>query len=117
LLHRHCAGFADRSPLLKTFAAINGAPLRRFKRYRGFFSALGTHGFGFDTLHTVAGTTSTSRCAVCLAGFAPLGLVFESLVGEKHLFAGGENKLGITFGAFQNPVLIFHTLLLGSSKQ
>jgi hypothetical protein len=46
---------------------------------------------------------------------APLGLVFEALVGEKHLFAGGENKLLIAFRAFQDLIVIFHTLLRGST--
>jgi hypothetical protein len=103
--------------LLEAFAAVNRSPLCRLERYRCFLSALRAHSLGFDTLHTVAGTTSVSRGAVCLARFAPLGLVLETLVGEKHLLAGGENELGITFGAFQNPVLKFHTLLLGSSEQ
>jgi hypothetical protein len=100
---------------LEALTAIYGSTLRRLERYRGFFPTLRAHGLGLDTLHTVAVTIPVSRSPVCLARFAPLGLVLETLVGEKHLLAGGENELGITFGAFQNPVLILHTLLLGSS--
>jgi hypothetical protein len=113
-LHRCGSGFAHRTPLLKTLAAIYGAPLRRLERYCGFLPALRTNGFGLDTLHSIAVTISVSCSSVCLARFAPLGFVLKTLVGEKHLFAGGENELGTTFGAFQNPILIFHTLLLGS---
>jgi hypothetical protein len=102
--------------VLKTLAAVNWAPLRRFERYRRFLPALRASGLGFDTLDSVAVSVPISRSAVCLARFAPLGLVLETLVGEKHLLAGGENELGITFGASQNPVLKLHTLLLGSSK-
>jgi len=102
--------------VLEALAAVNRAPLRRFERYRRFLPALRASGLGFDTLHTVAVPISSSRSTVCLARFAPLGLVLETLVGEKHLLAGGENELGITFGASQNPVLKLHTLLLGSSK-
>ena len=100
---------------MKTFAAINGPALCRLEGNRSFLPALRASGLGFDTLDSVAVSVPISRSAVCLARFAPLGLVLETLVGEKHLLAGGENELGITFGAFQNPVLILHTLLLGSS--
>jgi hypothetical protein len=44
-------------------------------------------------------------------GFASLTafwLVFKSLVGEKHLFAGGKNELRITIGTLQYPVVVFH---------
>jgi hypothetical protein len=49
--------------------------------------------------------------AVGLARFAPLGLVLEALVGEKHLFARGENELRPTFGALQDLIVVFHVLL------
>jgi hypothetical protein len=51
-------------------------------------------------------------------GFAvltPLGLVFEALVGEEHLLAGGENKLLTALRTFQNLIVVFHTLLRGST--
>jgi hypothetical protein len=46
-----------------------------------------------------------------LASLAPLGLVLEALVGEKHLFAGGEDKLPSALSALQDPIVIFHMLL------
>jgi hypothetical protein len=101
-----------RSPLLETFTAIHRASLCRLERNRRFFSALRTHRLGFDTLHA-AGTGCCARRAVGLARFAPLGLVLEALVSEKHLLAGGENKLSRTFCALQNPIVVFHTLLHG----
>ncbi|MGB6546124.1 MAG: hypothetical protein WBE97_10935 [Candidatus Acidiferrales bacterium] len=52
--------------------------------------------------------------ALGLAVLAPLGLVFETLVGEKHLFAGGENKLGTALAALQDLIVIFHALPPGS---
>jgi hypothetical protein len=51
-------------------------------------------------------------------GFAiltPLGLVLEALIGEEHLLAGGENKLLIAFRTLQNLIVVFHTLLRGST--
>ena len=51
-------------------------------------------------------------------GFAvltPLRLVFEAFVGEKHLFAGGENKLLTAFRTLQNLIVVFHTLLRDSA--
>jgi hypothetical protein len=54
---------------------------------------------------TICGT------AVGFARFAPLGFIFETLVGKKHLFAGGENEFSRTFGALKNPIVVFHTLL------
>jgi hypothetical protein len=99
-----------RSPLLKTFTAINRPPLCWLERNRRFFSALRAYRLGFDTLHA-AGTRCCARRAVGLARFAPLGLVFETLVGEKHLLAGGENELSRTLRTLQNPIVVFHTLL------
>ena len=49
------------------------------------------------------------------AVLAPLGLVLEALVGEKHLFAGRENKLLTAFRTLQYLIVIFHTLLRGST--
>jgi len=51
-------------------------------------------------------------------GFAiltPLGLISETLVGEKHLFAGGENELLIAFRTLQDLIVVFHVLLRGSA--
>ena len=99
-----------RSPLLKTFTAIYRASLRWLERNRSFFSALRAYRLGFDTLHA-AGTLCCARRAVGLARFAPLGLIFETLVGEEHLLAGGENELSRTLCTLQNPIVVFHTLL------
>ena len=110
LLRRRDTLWPDRSPLLETFAAIDGASLCRLERNRRFFAALRANCLGFDSLYT-AGTSTCARRAVGFARLAPLGLVLETLVGEKHLFAGGENELSRTFGALQNPIVVFHTLL------
>ena len=109
-LRRRDALWPGRSPLLETFAAIYRASLCRLERNGCFFSALRAHRLGFDTLYA-AGTCRRARRAISLARLAPLGLVLEALVGEKHLLAGGENELSRTFSALQNPVMVFHTLL------
>ena len=49
--------------------------------------------------------------AVGFAGFAPLGLVLEALVGEEHLLTGGEYELRSALRALQDLVVVFHTLL------
>jgi hypothetical protein len=49
--------------------------------------------------------------------FAPLRLIFEALVGEKHLLARGENKFPAAFGTLQDLVMVFHTLLPGPGSQ
>src|SRR5690348_12949757 len=100
---------AHRSPLLKAFAAVNRATLRRFEGDRGLLPTLRTGRLGFASLESVS-LTCTIR-ALRLAPLAPLGLVLEALVGEKHLFAGGEDELGTTFSALQNPILVLHRLL------
>src|ERR1700723_3847946 len=109
-LRRRYALWPGRSPLLETFAAIYRSSLCRLERNGCFFSALRTHRLGFDTLYA-AGTSCGARRAISLARLAPLGLILEALVGEKHLLAGGENELSRTFSALQNPVMEFHTLL------
>jgi hypothetical protein len=109
-LRRRDALWPGRSPLLKTFSAIHRASLCRLEGNGCFFSALRTHRLGLDTLHA-AGTCRCARRAIGFARLAPLGLVLEALVGEKHLLAGGENELSRTFSTLQNPVMVFHTLL------
>jgi hypothetical protein len=71
---------------------------------------LRTGRLGFVSLESVAALTYAVS-ALRLACLAPLGLVLESLVGEKHLLAGGEDKLGTAFRALQNPILVLHRLL------
>jgi hypothetical protein len=109
-LLRRCRRRTCRSPVLETFPAIDRAPLRGLKRNRRFFGALRADCLGFYSLRRAGGRTA-ARCTVCFACFAPLGLVFETLVGEKHLLARCKNKLGRTFGALQDPIVVFHTLL------
>jgi hypothetical protein len=103
-------GWARRSPVLETFPAIDRAPLRGFERNCRFFGALRANCFRFYSLCCAIGRASACP-AVCFACFAPLGLVFEALVGEKHLLARCKYKLGRTFGALQDPIVVFHTLL------
>jgi hypothetical protein len=63
----------------------------------------------------VIGAWARALRALGFAFLAPLGLVFEALVGEKHLFAGGEDELLTAFRALQDLIVIFHTLLRGST--
>ena len=49
--------------------------------------------------------------AIAFACLATLGLVLKTLVGEKHLLASRENKFRPAFGALQDLIVIFHTLL------
>jgi hypothetical protein len=108
---------AHAPPLLKTFAAEHGPSLRRAERNGSFLSALRAGSFGFRPLeagYTWAGRTR-NLTPLGFAVLAPLGLVFEALVGEKHLFAGGEDKLLTAFRALQDLIVIFHTLLRGST--
>jgi hypothetical protein len=108
-----CGG--HRPPLLETFAAVDWAPLRGLKRYRGFLPALRADGFGLDALNAVRRRSSALR-ARGFAGLAPLGLVFEPFVGEKHLLAGGEDELRPTVRALQDLVMIFHGPLRGLAR-
>jgi len=101
---------------LKTFAAEDGPALRGAERNCGFLSALRAGRLCFRPLEGV-GTWAWTRAlsAFGLAILAPLGLVLETLVGEKHLLAGGEDKLLATFRTLQDLIVIFHTRLRGST--
>jgi hypothetical protein len=90
---RRCA---HRPPLLKTFAAKHRAALRRAERNSSFLSALRAGCLGFSSLECIDGRIRALR-ALGFAILAPLGLVFEAFVGEKHLLAGGEDKFLIAF--------------------
>jgi hypothetical protein len=105
---------AHGPPLLETFAAEHGPSLRRAERNCGFLSALRAGRFGFRSLEAI-GTWTRALRALGFAVLAPLGLVFEALVGEEHLFAGGEDKFLTTFRTLQDLIVIFHTLLRGSA--
>jgi len=102
--------------VLKAFPAIDRTPLRRLERNGRFFCALRANCLGFYALATASGRTPARR-AVRFACFAPLRLVLEALVGEKHLLARREYKLGRTFGALQDPIVVFHTLLQSTSLE
>src|SRR5580704_3757304 len=84
-------------PLLETFAAVNRTALRRLEGDRGILPALRTGRLGFASLKPV--TLARIIRAFCFAGLAPLGLVLKALVGEEHLFAGGEDNFRIAFRA------------------
>jgi hypothetical protein len=101
-------------PLLKTFAAEHGPTLRRAERNRSFLPALRAGCFSFRPLKIVGAGTRALR-ALGFAILAPLGLVFEALVGEEHLFAGGEDKFLIALCTLQDLIVIFHTLLQSST--
>jgi len=103
---------AHPAALLKAFAAVHRTPLCWPERNRGLFAALRADRLGFHTLSASAPTGTVGPLnATGLTSLAPLGFVLEAFVGEKHLFAGREYKFGSTFGALQDLVMIFHTLL------
>ena len=92
---------------MEAFPAKHRAPLRRTERNRGLFSALRACGLGFcPRLRRPA--SSASLRSFRLARLTTFRFVLESLVGEKHLFAGGEHKLGTTLRALQDPIVVFH---------
>jgi hypothetical protein len=78
-----------------------------FKGDGCFFAALRAGGFSFGS-HLSAATTATRLGALSFAAFATLRLVFEALVGEKHLFAGGKYELGTTLRTLQDLIVEFH---------
>jgi hypothetical protein len=79
---------------------------------RGFFAALRAGGLGFRSHLGGSSTASASASAAfgtlrlaCLASF---GFVFESFVGEEHLFAGRKNELSTALRALQDLIVVFH---------
>jgi hypothetical protein len=111
VLRRRTRG-SDGPPLLEALTAIYRTSLRWLKWDRGLFTALRADRFGFDPLNASRTWFGTLR-SIGFARLAPLRLVFETLICEKHLFAGGEDELSPTFGALQDLVMVFHTLLRG----
>jgi hypothetical protein len=100
---------AHGSALLKAFPAKHRPPLRGTEGNRGFLPALRAVGPGFRARRTgVTTTTAAALGPLCFAGFTSLGFVFETLVGEKHLFAGGEHELRPTLRTLQHLVVVFH---------
>jgi len=104
---RASLGASHGAPLLETLPAVDRSPLSGLEGNRGFFTALRADSLGFDALNRGRSWT-VARGAICLACFAPLRLVLEAFVGEKHLLAGSKNKLGAAFRAFQDLVVVFH---------
>ena len=86
-----------RPPLLETFSAIDRTALRRLEGDGCLLPALRTGRFRFGSLEIVALARGLS--AFCFAVLAPLRLILEAFIGEKHLFAGGEDELRIAFRA------------------
>ena len=93
---------------MKTFAAIHWTPLSWLKWNGGFFPALRTDGFRFYALKAISRRSRSALRPRRLTGFAPLGLVLKSLVGEKHLLAGGEHELRPAVRALQDLIVVFH---------
>ena len=98
--------------MLETLPAVDRAPLCGLEGNGRLFPALRADRFGLDALYA-SGTRLSSLRAIGFAGFATLRFVLESLVREEHLFAGREYELRSTIGAFQDLVMVFHTLLRG----
>lgn len=98
-----------RASLLKTFTAINRSPLCRFEGNRRFLPTLRAGRLCFRSLKS-RHLTGRIR-AFCLAGFAPLGFIFETLIGKKQLFAGGKHKFRTTFRALQDLIPVLHDWL------
>src|SRR5580704_1089066 len=105
--------------LLKTFATEHRTPLRGFERNGGFFTALRANSFGFDSLHIPrAGTCAHALPTVPFTRLAPLGFVFKTLIGKKHLLAGCEHKFRRAICALQNLITVFHMpLQAGTERQ
>ena len=55
--------------------------------------------------------------ASCFARLTSLRFVLETLVGEKHLLAGGKYKLGAALRTLQDPIVIFHEALPLAPKE
>ena len=99
-----------RPPLLEAIPAQHRTSLRRTERHRGFFAALRTNGSGLGPRRTMmpAARRSQGRNSLRFAALAPLGLVPELLIVEKHLFPGGKNKVRPAVDALQHLVLKLH---------
>ena len=98
-------------PLLETFAAEDGTALGRPEGDGSLLATLRADGSSFDLGETLS--RCTRRCpqhgdAFCLAGFAPLGFIFELLVVKEQLFPGREDEVGPAVDALQYFVLEFH---------
>ena len=97
---------AQGPSLLETFPAVDWPSLRGLEGNRSFLPALRASGACFGSLRISRRVRRSA--ALGLARLAPFGLVLEALVGEEHLFAGGEDEFSAAFNALQYPVVIFH---------
>jgi hypothetical protein len=100
-------GCAERAPLLEALTTKNRTSLRGPEGDSGFLSTLGASGLGFRS-HLGGASASAAFCELGFAAFAPFWFVFETLVGEKHLFAGSKNKFSAALRTLQHPVVVFH---------
>jgi hypothetical protein len=94
---------------LEAFPAKDRASLCRPEGNRCFFAALRAGCLGFRThLGGSAAASSAAFGTLRLACLTSLGFVFESFVGEKHLFASRENELSAALRALQDLIVVFH---------
>lgn len=98
---------SNRPSRLEAFSAEHWPSLRRFERNGRLFPALRASRLRFRSNWRSAAASSTFS-SFRFARFAPLGLVLESLVGEKHLFASSEYKFGATLRTLQYLIVEFH---------
>jgi hypothetical protein len=94
--------------LLEAFPAKNRPPLCGTEGNCGFLPALRAVGPSFRACRTGVTATASAFGPLCFAGFTSLGFVLESLVGEKHLFAGSEYELRPALRTLQHLVVVFH---------
>ncbi len=99
---------AHRAAGLEAFAAKYRAALRWPEGNRGFLPALRTGGFCFGPWSGTSASTTAAFRPFCLATLAALRFVLETLVGEKHLLAGGKNKLSAALRTLQDLIVEFH---------
>jgi hypothetical protein len=85
--------------------------LRGLEGNGGFFTALRASSLGFRP--DLPASRATAFGPLGFACLAALWFVLETLVGEKHLFAGSENELGATLATLQNLIVEFHGRLPG----
>src|SRR5229473_5503810 len=102
LCRAHCPS------LLEAFPAKHRPPLCGTEGDGGFLPALRAVCFRFRAHRGGVAAATAALGAFCLATFAALGFVFEPLVGEKHLFAGGKNELSAALRTLQHSIVIFH---------
>jgi len=98
---------AQSAPLLEAFAAKDWPSLRGPEGNCRLLSTLRARRLRFRA-HLRGVTASAAFGALGLATFAPLRLVLETFVGEKHLFAGSKNKFSAALRTLQDSVVVFH---------